>query len=127
MQTPTFANLKTAIHPSKKHSNFYHYLRQKCLTTRSKNTKKRKACVACRLRDWSGLRETEDPVSMHNSEESISSQLFMLSEAGHTSLHPTSQDSVLIICEHKETCFDPKHHISTLHLDFFLDLYGKQK
>lgn len=81
MQQPPSSNLKTAIQSIKKiknkKSNFTdHLLRPKGFITRFKSSKKKKICLACRLGDWTGLGETEDPVSMHNSEKSISSPLF---------------------------------------------------
>lgn len=51
----------------------------------------------------------------------------MLSGAGHTSLHPTSQDSVLIICEHKETCVLIKSIIYQLHIQIFFLIIVENK
>lgn len=86
-----------------KHLHFCHLPQPTCFITRFENQKKRKSCLACRSRDWYGLLQTQDPVCMHNSEESILNPLFWLNQAGLKSLLPTSQASVLIIHEHMDT------------------------
>lgn len=51
----------------------------------------------------------------------------MLIEAGHTSLHPTPQDSVLIVCEHKETSVLIQSIIYQLHIYIFFLIFVENK